>query len=329
MKSHEADIKWAKENGSGSLGNFFDVPFSAFCLSGEDTDFVYQETPSEEGELFDVPGQTEEVYIFDRTRKYRGRGRYHTSVMWPKDNLLLYLVSIEGKLMLWPPHKVSFCLYSNPQALPSWRKRRYSEDVAVQRGTPNTLVSYSKKLKPFRKIALQALSSTEDWRAHGIGVLQKYVDEYRVHVWHSDLLSIGLEGGIHNHRYDLTSTLLYGELLQEEWLPEENKDGFWELWEHSNSTDSDRNPRKLNKTYRLTCESVRLKAGVEYSFPAFAFHRSVPVDEICISVIERSNFSGKSQALIPKGQTPVNGLDKPATKQDIEKVLSRAWKLYT
>lgn len=64
------------------------------------------------------------------------------------------------------------------------------------------------------------------WRHHGIGVLQAYVREHqepemRVHIWHPSLVRKGIRdhGDAHDHRFDLESTVLVGNLYETLYIP--------------------------------------------------------------------------------------------------------------
>lgn len=54
-----------------------------------------------------------------------------------------------------------------------------------------------------------------NWRHHGLGMLQGEIDDLtRVHIWDPSLRTIPFEGyrDVHDHRFDLYSTILIGEI---------------------------------------------------------------------------------------------------------------------
>lgn len=73
------------------------------------------------------------------------------------------------------------------------------------------------------------------WRYNGLGVLQAYLqegaaDELRVHVWHPSLEKPGIRhsGKIHDHRFDLRSTVLLGSIGHVEYELSSRVDGAWQ-----------------------------------------------------------------------------------------------------
>lgn len=308
-------------------GVFFDIPFSALRVPGspisykDPGDFVY--CPSPRGDIaFKELGLGDAVQVFDRTRQFVGRGTYHVSITWVDDNVLLNLVSLNGRFMLWPPHKLKWS--DGPVSdLPDWQKRRYASDLCAGQVTPNTRVEWDDFPEDWFEIAKSALSSLEGWRVHGLGMAQKYVDEdTRVHVWHADLGLIGIEGGIHNHRWGLVSHVVYGSLFQEEWLPTPDPNGFWVRWEHGN--EGNRQTHNTNERYSLQPMTARIDAGQVYTFPKGPYHRSVLEGELTVTVLRRTDRSGQSSAMIPVGVTPRNGLDVTPGEEVFARVMARA-----
>src|SRR5208282_5603878 len=80
-----------------------------------------------------------------------------------------------------------------------------------------------------RMLVLGAIDSLE-WRHHGAGMIQAYINPtLRVHVWHPSLMLPGMtdSGAIHDHRFDLESTLLVGDMTNREYkLTPKPENGF-------------------------------------------------------------------------------------------------------
>jgi hypothetical protein len=217
------------------------------------------------------------------------------------------IVLDSGEVIFWPPHKVSWS--DTPQAFPSWLKRRYADDAPP---LPKTRVFEGEdKEVELRLDIAKAAVKLPGWRAHGIGLIQRYMPgpkgdkQYRVHVWTKDAMRIGLESGIHDHRYDLESYVVAGVLTQEEWAEQAVSSGLWRMWTHTN--EGDKQPIATNHYYDLTPRTLDIQCGQRYTFPRDGFHRSLPGSDLVVTVMERSNIEGKSHALCPRGVEPVNG----------------------
>lgn len=239
-------------------------------------------------------------------------GLCYGALTWVEFNVTLLLVVSEGCVYLWPPHKLSFGVKAS---LPNWKKRRYPTTLNPMI-TQVEEVDVSKDLE----LAITAIQDSMGWRSHGIGVIQKYMGDRRVHVWHQDSVKIHLEGGIHNHRYDLTSTVVAGALKQEEWFPTLNEHGFWRRWIHNNESKV---PVPTDEYFDLDPWSMVITTGHRYLYPRTGYHRTVPISEIAITVVDREEVHGVSSALIPRGMTPVNG---QTVELDIPNILQRARK---
>jgi len=136
------------------------------------------------------------------------------------------------------------------------------------------------------------------WRHHGIGVLQGYLVEHtepevRVHVWHPDLIKPGIEanGDVHDHRFDMVSHVLIGDVVHEEWhaTAEPRGDFTATLLTHARAAaDSKYHGPTTPTDERYAVETVRfvIPAGYRYSFPARAFHRS-PVVDLAVTIVEK------------------------------------------
>lgn len=141
------------------------------------------------------------------------------------------------------------------------------------------------------------------WRHNGLGLLQSYLlegerDELRVHIWHKSLKRDGIEesGLLHDHRFDLTSHVLIGEILQREFELTASPTGAWRthtvvhareaLKKHAiNDGDVSEQP------YRFDVESddTDIVAGRSYWFPRGVFHGTFVKSDIAVTLVRKSN----------------------------------------
>jgi hypothetical protein len=257
-------------------------------------------------------------------------GTCYGSITWDAGNVTYMVVVLNsGELLLWPPHKVVWS--DTPKTFPVWLKRRYADDEPT---LPLTRVweASEQDMDELYPVACAAIKDSAGWRSHGIGLIQKYMpgplgpDQYRVHVWTPEAVRIGLESGIHNHRYDLTSTIIHGVLTQEEWTASPNPDGMWQEWGHvcDRKMRGESMPASPSGRYfDLVPRTLDIRCGQSYSFPRHGYHRSVPRSAVVVTVMQRSNIGGNSWAMAYRGFTPVNG---QTVSLPIEEYLQRARK---
>lgn len=302
---------------------FYDIPLRFFG-DMDDMDVIsrqYAPTPSAGQPQF-TPEDPRDVMVYKlrESEIEPSFGRCYGALTWDIANLTLLLVVLtDGTVLFWPPHKLRWDREAQP--LPAWTKRRYLDDIPELPGTHVEVVTRDEMERALSQ-AHAALGSETGWRSHGIGLIQKYVGDVRVHVWTPEAVKIGIEGGIHNHRYDFQSTVVCGRLRQEEWVGHEDKDGcgLWRQWVHNNETHE---PRALDVYWTIEPRTRILPAGVAYSFKRTSWHRSIPVSPVVVTVMTRSGVGDQSSALIPRGIAPVNG---QTVTQDVVGMLARARK---
>ncbi len=162
------------------------------------------------------------------------------------------------------------------------------------------------------------------WRHHGAGMIQAYLTpRLRIHIWHPSLQLPGMEhsGAIHDHRFDLSSTVLLGSLVNREFRfkrPEHdcafeglytcvgpNYDIYTVECATSGKTE---NPAKVSDTARpIFYKDIEIPEGQRYYFPKLAFHQSMPVDEFVVTLVHKLNQEDfLARLLVPEGTTPVH-----------------------
>ncbi len=161
------------------------------------------------------------------------------------------------------------------------------------------------------QVAVLRAFPTLEWRHHGIGVLQAYLKEnsapeVRVHIWHPLLERQGAihEGGIHNHRFDMRSTVLLGSIEHVEYDVQPAVDGLWEKYEVMHARAGSALPEKLPGTFSKQNLRWTVHAGSAYEFKRGAFHRSHAA-ELTVTVVTKYNqTSDNAVILVPTGITP-------------------------
>ena len=189
------------------------------------------------------------------------------------------------------------------------------------------------------------------WRRHGIGCLQAYVkegkDELRVHIWHPDIVRPGIEdqGDIHDHRFAMTSTILYGSIEHTEYELQDGtpvEDTFVWPWNgdvgdiydvyqvlHARADLGARYeqvPGPLegkNRVVRAVGASITFGQGEMYHFERGAFHRTRPHGLAVTLVHKYAQLNHKAQILAKHGTTPVHAFE-PDERFDALQILADA-----
>lgn len=154
-----------------------------------------------------------------------------------------------------------------------------------------------------------------DWRHNGLGVLQAYLaegesDELRVHVWHPSLERPGIRysGKIHDHRFDLRSTVLLGSIGHIEYRLTPHPDGQWETHEVVNarkalaeSSTFDGMVSSSGDFFHARTMPWTFRERDVYLYPKSCFHESY-VNELAVTLVRKMNQeSRKARILSPRG----------------------------
>lgn len=160
-----------------------------------------------------------------------------------------------------------------------------------------------------------------EWSVQGLGMMRTYLNEtQRLHIWHSSLATLGATP-LHNHPWDFTSEIIFGEVLQHRVV----------------MVDDDSSIRAM--PYRKTpilcgegggisgeAESVRLVAqpmeiygvGETYHQNAEEIHSSYPANNT-VTIITREFKEDRDHAdvFVPSGAEFVSAEPRPATRAEI------------
>lgn len=176
------------------------------------------------------------------------------------------------------------------------------------------------------------------FRHHGIGVLQAYIrenvePEMRIHVWHPDLVRPGImeSGAIHDHRFDLESTIVLGT-LSERWFGEVQEDEFrgpWRIWSVENARSAgaaknfDGKCEAISGRVRLNVANAVYRVGETYTHARGIFHMTIP-SELAVTVCVMKRKSGQARLLVPWDKEPVHAFGKPCSPETRKRILNLA-----
>lgn len=178
---------------------------------------------------------------------------------------------------------------------------------------------------------------TDNWRHHGIGVLQSYIrenppagPEIRLHVWHPALVRPGIaeSGNVHDHRFDLVSTVLVGELHETVYRQHQ---GSLEMdaWSVENARSA--GPERLFDGAHAHLERLTVgehseihKAGTTYGLARGVFHRTC-VNDLAVTICAMHDKRGQARILTPAGREPVHAFGEEWLKTlDLLRILFAA-----
>ena len=180
------------------------------------------------------------------------------------------------------------------------------------------------------------------WRHNGLGLLQGYLHEgstheQRVHVWHESLKRPGIEesGLLHDHRFNLTSTVLVGALNQVEYDLREDPEGKWQL--HSvvparkalaASGTNDGLVEPLPERYVAYTREVIVREGERYFFPKFNFHGTYKLTELVVTIVNKTEQEeAQAKILAPYGKKVVHAFADPYPEESWKPVLAAAYSI--
>jgi hypothetical protein len=189
---------------------------------------------------------------------------------------------------------------------------------------------------PALRATVLALFDTLEWRHHGIGMLQAYVSEQtmpevRVHIFAPELVKVGISesGDIHDHRFDLVSHVLYGNVRHQEYEVEEDSKGEWAIAALTHArlakdTGYHGPVRALEGRYSARSQVYTIREGYTYTFPKGRFHRS-PVEGLAVSCVEKHCQSDvPARLLYPIDKPPVMAFGHSLDWSVVGPVIARA-----
>lgn len=169
------------------------------------------------------------------------------------------------------------------------------------------------------RAALVASWNDLRWRHHGIGALQAYIREHanpeiRVHIWSPMLVRPGIvgHGNAHDHRFDLTSYVLHGALIDTRYAVTADINGDWSVHsvENARSAGAERNfdGEHSGAMFHgfVETDAVRIGAGESYWIPRGDFHATETAEPLTVTVCAMDRKKGRARLLVPRGEDPVH-----------------------
>lgn len=162
---------------------------------------------------------------------------------------------------------------------------------------------------------LISLWGSLEWRHHGTGMLQAYLQgefaDVRVHVWHPRLVLPGMvtSGAMHNHRFGFKSTVLAGSIAHSFLRTRESAAGAHQLFSIANASkgrDCDLLP---GARVTLTMEPDEVFGeNRSYYIGKWAFHWARPHHGLAVTWVQIADKEmDKTASLVcPYGTTPVH-----------------------
>ena len=168
------------------------------------------------------------------------------------------------------------------------------------------------------------------WRHHALGVLQAYLTEsdpeVRVHIWHPALVRLekGEGGRIHDHRFTMDSTVLFGAIEHNECHATEDPKGLWSKYTviHAREGKPDL-PEACEGGFSLHVVTGTIPAGYTYIFQKGAFHSSRVEGLVVTIVTKHEQEDRRAMLLVPKGFQPRHGMSHGGGV-DIERFVAMA-----
>lgn len=155
-------------------------------------------------------------------------------------------------------------------------------------------------------VAVARAMPSLQWRHHAtVGALQAYLTErdpeVRVHIWHPSLLREGAEneGQIHDHRFDLRSTVLFGKIRHEEFHLTDDIEGDYRKYTVINARQGRIDqPDLMAGMFKAEIRTGEIEAGWTYTFPQGEFHRTVACSDLAVSLVTKENQQERKAVLL-------------------------------
>lgn len=150
-----------------------------------------------------------------------------------------------------------------------------------------------------------------NWRHHGLGMLQGEINDFeRVHIWHPALREERPELGpyrwIHDHRFDLESTIIYGRITDVSYEVTPCLIGYGHQTICHEITHAKAQPEDPQVRVTRAIGGVRVRetgrrtyqAGDSYTIPRRAWHTTRVFPQPAMTFVTRSNFDERPARIL-------------------------------
>jgi hypothetical protein len=174
------------------------------------------------------------------------------------------------------------------------------------------------------------------WRHSGFGALQAYIHEgedheLRLHIWHPTLVKPGItESGLcHDHRFNMCSSVLVGSIIQTEFRLEADMNGGWETYTVLHAREAmnrggsyHQDPVSTGERFHRYPQTVKLYAGMGYTFNKFHFHET-HITDLTITLMEKLDQEEvNARIMIPYGKPIVHTFTETKTPDEFAYILA-------
>lgn len=185
------------------------------------------------------------------------------------------------------------------------------------------------KITPAAQLVRRMLDNPNQfqWSVQGLGMLRAYINErLRLHIW-SPSDAVENVSVIHDHPWHFTSQILWGSVKNILYSIVEGEATHHEVRIKCGAGScvvSDKSDVKL-----MIHSNQLYEAGDIYSQKGYWLHESQPEDGT-VTLIEREFLGDSEHAMVyfPRNTEWVSAEPRPATKEEVEKYVTQALKLY-
>lgn len=165
-----------------------------------------------------------------------------------------------------------------------------------------------------------------NWSVQGFGILRLYVRSIgRLHIWDSTLRYPGVSL-VHNHSWDLRSTIVSGHLMNRRWSEQPFGERFWRqrMLTGFNCEFTQPSPEKC---FLIEEPRETYVAGDVYAQRTKQIHLTDAADGTITLMERRDNENGQADLYWREWETWGTARPRPATPEDIVPVVARAIKM--
>jgi hypothetical protein len=155
--------------------------------------------------------------------------------------------------------------------------------------------------------------------------------ELRVHVWHTSLVDPDVirRSPAHDHRFDLTSHVLVGDLIHVEYRVLPSPKGAYRIFDIANVRRQTGIPKhdvqpSDGLPYDATLHPLLIKHGNLYTFPKREFHMTRTTGMAVTLVCKKNQEDTCARILSDDPEGAMNGFSRQQTREQYQPILDEA-----